>query len=113
MRRKLFNLLAAVSLLLCAGVAGVGVRSYWVADEFVYAALGKPGPAGRRAIEVSLTASLGGSEIAWSRLTATTPLQVEELAYAVEPLGLSHNPDNLTGEPEYPSSANNALGRFA
>ncbi len=32
--RRIWRILAAMSLLLCLGVVGVWVRSYWVADEF-------------------------------------------------------------------------------
>lgn len=36
MRRRLFNLAALVSLLLCVGVAGLWVRSYWASDQLRY-----------------------------------------------------------------------------
>lgn len=37
MRRKLITLLTAVSLLLCIAAAGLGVRSFWMADGLVLA----------------------------------------------------------------------------
>src|SRR5687767_4689516 len=36
MRRRLFNVIAALSLLACIAVAGVWVRSYWVSDRLVW-----------------------------------------------------------------------------
>jgi hypothetical protein len=36
MRRRLFNVLTAVSLLLCAATCGLWVRSYWVDDSFFW-----------------------------------------------------------------------------
>jgi hypothetical protein len=36
MRRKLFNLVATASLLLCVGVCSSWVRSYWVGDQWIW-----------------------------------------------------------------------------
>ncbi len=36
MRRWIFNILAAVSLVLCLAVAGLWVRSYWCCDNVAH-----------------------------------------------------------------------------
>ncbi|HEY8668713.1 MAG TPA: hypothetical protein VIL86_18845 [Tepidisphaeraceae bacterium] len=110
MRRKLFTILAAVSLLLLAGVVVVGVRSFWVSDSFSYAKLHPPTVEGQQAYVVGIQWGRGGIRAARSKWIATTPQQVEHLATRLVPLGFAHSRSTRASQCYYPLMVNNQLG---
>ncbi len=60
MRRKLFNLLAAISLGLLIAVVTLGVRGYFVYDNFCYERIKHPSGGGALLDSIGLESSQGG-----------------------------------------------------
>ncbi|HEY8667522.1 MAG TPA: hypothetical protein VIL86_12705 [Tepidisphaeraceae bacterium] len=102
MRRKLFNILAAVSLVLCVAVVIVGARSFWDGDEFAYKTLGKQHGETRHGDAWRMTSGRGGMCVLFNRWTATGPQERENLLILSEPLGFTHESQHGHRHVSYP-----------
>jgi len=112
MRRKLFNVLADISLALFLGVVVVGIRSYSVGDAFWYRNAIEPKKVRVQIDQIGLQWSRGGIYLYLTRWTATSPPQVQWLLLAMKSSGFGHELLEK-GYNVYPSSGPNALGRTA
>jgi hypothetical protein len=106
MRRKLVNLLAAISLVMCLGAVAVGVRSFLVEDYFRYTSLSVPGEAEMRQADVEVSWCRGGIDFTFARWTASTSQQMEVSRKYAPSKGLSHD---VLFSRHYPSKRNRGL----
>ncbi|HEY8667494.1 MAG TPA: hypothetical protein VIL86_12565 [Tepidisphaeraceae bacterium] len=113
MRRKLFNLLAAVSLVLLACVVVAGVRSFWVADELIYLTFSRSGEASGHMTGTDIRLGRGAINLAFDCATASSPEQVGWLSKFIKPLGFSHRIWSHKGPVPSPHAPPSVLGRAA
>jgi hypothetical protein len=79
MLRRLFTLLSALSLLLCAAVAVLWVRSYWVVDEWMWT--GTSVADGRATVrQYELEPQCGTFTLTYRRLDSTSAASAREVA---------------------------------
>ena len=108
MKRRLFNVLAAVSLFACALVVVLWVRSYFIAD-IVESNWSRTSPlaASPLALGIRSTAGQLALEIEWA--TSKPDADLETRTWLHEPAtrpspGLSHGTHEKPGEDKYPST---------
>lgn len=80
MRRRFFNLLTAVSLLLCVATTAFWARSYYVCDLYVYDGFDRKGPP-YVMTRVWIDVDFGGVGIVWSRSVCTSAAPDEALRW--------------------------------
>ncbi|HEY8667490.1 MAG TPA: hypothetical protein VIL86_12545 [Tepidisphaeraceae bacterium] len=98
MRRKLFTILATMSLALLLLVIGIAGRSFWVADGFSYTTISKPGDPDPRRDEITVVSSRGGILLLGSRWRPRTKEQAEDLHLYQVITGFTYS----SGDPKYP-----------
>ncbi|HEY8667523.1 MAG TPA: hypothetical protein VIL86_12710 [Tepidisphaeraceae bacterium] len=110
MRRKLFNILAAVSLGLLSGIVIVGVRSFWWGNELLFANESESPEAVRQSYVIDVKCNHGGISVIFMRWTANVPEQVFPLPR------FSRTPGRIEVRPvaksalTYPRLTENVLG---
>jgi len=92
-------------------VVVVGVRSFWVWDQFTYTRLIHCDEDNRYGDGIGVLCSRGGIEIFDSGWIATPAAEFDGMPDVVIPLGLSHERSTEKGYLNYPTTHGNLLGR--
>ncbi len=90
MRHKLFNILAAVSLMLLIGAASANLRSCDVQDVFVYRRSSAPGAATAHNTMLCIVLRPGAIQVSRERWEGTTPRQMQWLSASPVTPGFSY-----------------------
>ncbi|HEY8667524.1 MAG TPA: hypothetical protein VIL86_12715 [Tepidisphaeraceae bacterium] len=113
MRRKLFNILTAASLLLLLIVIVVGVLSFWRRDSFSYVTIKEPSRAVHTGRQVNILFGRGGILVGLRSCTAAAPRQLRILPKFFGLPGFRHDYWADGGEVYYPIDRSNPLGPTA